>query len=114
MPQRQLRPSRFVSARAVSPRCGDVDMRLWRQVRLSERNVVELITKVKQAGLLGDDLLHTIDGREYITPEHLKAEVCAAVDGACGRMPVVCSRWPPLGPRPAAALDSKCDHSFQQ
>eukprot|EP00208_Stichococcus_sp_RCC1054_P002944 CAMPEP_0206143160 /NCGR_PEP_ID=MMETSP1473-20131121/19532_1 /ASSEMBLY_ACC=CAM_ASM_001109 /TAXON_ID=1461547 /ORGANISM="Stichococcus sp, Strain RCC1054" /LENGTH=146 /DNA_ID=CAMNT_0053538447 /DNA_START=291 /DNA_END=727 /DNA_ORIENTATION=- len=59
------------------------------KVRLSERNVVELITKLKAAGLLGDDLLHTINGREYLTPEHLKTEVAAAVEGAGGRIPIV-------------------------
>jgi hypothetical protein len=32
--------------------------------RLSDRNVVELIVKLKQLGLFGDELLHTINGKE--------------------------------------------------
>lgn len=33
-------------------------------VRLSERNVVELISKLKQLGLFGEELMHTINGKE--------------------------------------------------
>lgn len=36
-------------------------------VRLSERNVVELVTKLKELQLLDSDLLHTITGKEFIT-----------------------------------------------
>ena len=43
--------------------------------RLSERNVVDLVNKLKQLGLLGDDLLHTINGKEYITIDQLRTEV---------------------------------------
>lgn len=44
-------------------------------VRLSERNVVELVTKLQELGLLDSDLLHTVSGREYLTQDHLKAEM---------------------------------------
>ena len=37
------------------------------KARLSDRNVVELVAKLKQLGLLGDDLLHSLNGKEYIT-----------------------------------------------
>jgi E3 UFM1-protein ligase 1 len=59
------------------------------QVRLSERNVVELIGKLQGAGLLGPDLLHTLNGREYLTQDQLRTEVQAAVESAGGRVPVV-------------------------
>lgn len=62
------------------------------QVRLSERNVVELVTKLQAAQLLGPDLLHSINGREYLTVEHLRAEVLSAVESSGGRIPVVRSR----------------------
>ena len=59
------------------------------QVCLSERNVVELVNKLKQLGLLGDDLLYTTNGKEYITRERVVAEVRAAVRAAAGRIPLV-------------------------
>lgn len=61
------------------------------QIRLNERNVVELINKLNQLGFLGDGLLHTVNGREYITPEHLRKELLQAVDQAGGRMSLVSS-----------------------
>lgn len=49
-------------------------------VRLSERNVIELVNKLKQLGIIGEDvLLHTINGKEYITQERLKAEIARAL-----------------------------------
>lgn len=36
-------------------------------VRLSERNVVELVSKLQELQLLDSDLLHSVDGKEYIT-----------------------------------------------
>ncbi|KAG6541195.1 hypothetical protein Mapa_017429 [Marchantia paleacea] len=48
-------------------------------VRLSERNVVELVTKLKELQLLDSDLLHTITGKEFITKDRLKAEVEAEI-----------------------------------
>ncbi|KAL3684082.1 hypothetical protein R1sor_002104 [Riccia sorocarpa] len=50
------------------------------KVRLSERNVVELVTKLKNLELLDSDLLHTITGKEFITKERLKAEVEAEIN----------------------------------
>ena len=58
-------------------------------MRLSERNVVELVSKLQERGLLGPDLLHTINGREYLTPERLRGEVVDAVAGAGGRIALV-------------------------
>lgn len=37
-------------------------------VRLSERNVVELVQKLQQLQIIDFDLLHTSSGKEYITP----------------------------------------------
>lgn len=48
-------------------------------VRLSERNVIELVNKLKQLGIIGDDLLHTINGKEYITQDRLKQEIKQAL-----------------------------------
>ena len=59
------------------------------QVRLNERNVVELINKLQKLGLLGDGLLHSIDGREYLTPEHLRQEILDAVMESGGRIALV-------------------------
>lgn len=54
--------------------------------------MVELVTKLQAAQLLGPDLLHSINGREYLTVEHLRAEVLSAVESSGGRIPVVRSR----------------------
>ena len=62
------------------------------QIRLNERNVVELINKLNQLGFLGDGLLHTVNGREYVTPEHLRREIVDTVEQAGGRMSLVCCR----------------------
>lgn len=37
------------------------------EVRLSERNVVELVLKLQELQLLESDLLHTVSGKDYIT-----------------------------------------------
>ena len=58
-------------------------------MKLSDRNVVELVNKLQESGLLGEDLLHTVNGREYVTAAHLKREVTDAVNGAGGRIAVV-------------------------
>lgn len=50
---------------------------------------MELINKLQAAGLLGEDLLHSINGREYVTAAYLKTEVLDAVTSAGGRVPVV-------------------------
>ncbi|XP_034939101.1 E3 UFM1-protein ligase 1 homolog isoform X1 [Chelonus insularis] len=41
--------------------------------RLSERNCVEIITKLIEANLL--NVIFTIDGKEYVTPQHLEKEI---------------------------------------
>jgi hypothetical protein len=55
-------------------------------VRLSDRNVVELVMKLKQLGIFGDELLHTINGKEYITTDRLKADIQTALRQAGGRL----------------------------
>ncbi|KAA6426767.1 MAG: hypothetical protein FRX49_03092 [Trebouxia sp. A1-2] len=57
--------------------------------KLSDRNVVELVNKLQECGLLGEDLLHSVNGREYVTAAHLKVEVTDAVNEAGGRIAVV-------------------------
>jgi hypothetical protein len=57
--------------------------------KLSERNVVELISKLKQLGILGEELLHTINGKEYITTDRLRADIKAALAQAGGRVELV-------------------------
>ena len=37
-------------------------------IRLSERNVVELVQKLHELRIIDFDLLHTVSGKEYITP----------------------------------------------
>ncbi|GJN31364.1 hypothetical protein PR202_gb19753 [Eleusine coracana subsp. coracana] len=44
-------------------------------VRLSERNVVELVQKLQERGIIDFELLHTVSGKEYITSDHLKHEI---------------------------------------
>nr|AAT08738.1 unknown [Hyacinthus orientalis] len=44
-------------------------------VRLSERNVVELVQKLQELRLIDFDLLHTVTGKEYITPDQLRHEI---------------------------------------
>ena len=51
--------------------------------------MVELVNKLQELGLLGSDLLHSINGREYITPDCLCQEVKQAVSQAGGRVAVV-------------------------
>lgn len=49
------------------------------KVRLSDRNVIELVNRLKALGLLGEDLLYTINGKEYITTARLKDEIRSAL-----------------------------------
>ena len=51
--------------------------------------MVELVTKLQDLGLLGDDLLHSVNGREYLTRDRLVAEVGDAVASAGGRAALV-------------------------
>jgi hypothetical protein len=54
------------------------------KVRLSDRNVIELVNRLKALGLLGEDLLYTINGKEYITTARLKEEIGAALRQVSG------------------------------
>ncbi|KAG6607225.1 E3 UFM1-protein ligase 1-like protein, partial [Cucurbita argyrosperma subsp. sororia] len=49
-------------------------------IRLSERNVVELVQKLQELRILDFELLHTVTGKEYITPEHLRHEILAEIE----------------------------------
>eukprot|EP01135_Chromosphaera_perkinsii_P004931 Nk52_evm36s304 gene=Nk52_evmTU36s304 len=42
-------------------------------LKLSDRNCIELITKLKELGLIR--LFHTIDGKEFVTPGQVKREI---------------------------------------
>ncbi|KAK8956841.1 hypothetical protein KSP39_PZI001253 [Platanthera zijinensis] len=57
-------------------------------VRLSERNVVELVRKLQDLRLIDFDLLHTISGKEYITTEQLHFEMVAEIERS-GRVSLV-------------------------
>ncbi|KAJ7947727.1 E3 UFM1-protein ligase 1-like [Quillaja saponaria] len=48
-------------------------------IRLSERNVVELIQKLQELHILDFELLHTVSGKEYITPEQLRNEMIGEI-----------------------------------
>lgn len=48
-------------------------------IRLSERNVVELVQKLQELRIIDFDLLHTVSGKEYITPEQLRSEILAEI-----------------------------------
>ncbi|KAI3450468.1 hypothetical protein Pfo_007133 [Paulownia fortunei] len=49
-------------------------------IRLSERNVVELVQKLQQLQIIDFDLLHTTSGKEYITPEQLRSEIVSDIN----------------------------------
>ncbi|KAK9280318.1 hypothetical protein L1049_014006 [Liquidambar formosana] len=48
-------------------------------IRLSERNVVELVQKLQELQIIDFDLLHTVSGKEYITPDQLRNEMVAEI-----------------------------------
>ncbi|VFQ76718.1 unnamed protein product [Cuscuta campestris] len=48
-------------------------------VRLSERNVVELVQKLQHLQILEFDLLYTVSGKEFVTPEHLRNEIVGKI-----------------------------------
>ncbi|KAK3028723.1 hypothetical protein RJ639_038614 [Escallonia herrerae] len=48
-------------------------------IRLSERNVVELVQKLQHLQIIDFDLLHTVSGKEYITPGQLRLEIEAEI-----------------------------------
>lgn len=41
--------------------------------RLSERNCIELVTRLIQMGQI--EVVYTLDGKEYVTPQHLQKEI---------------------------------------
>ncbi len=58
--------------------------------KLSDRNVVELINKLRQLGILLDgEVLHTLNGKEYLTVERLRDEIQEALHQAGGRLSLV-------------------------
>ncbi|KAL3152351.1 hypothetical protein ABBQ32_001414 [Trebouxia sp. C0010 RCD-2024] len=77
-------------------------------IKLSDRNVVELVNKLQECGLLGGDLLHTVNGREYVTADHLKTEVIDTVSSTGGRIAVVNL------PAQLAVDLLHCEHAAQQ
>ncbi|KAL9266419.1 E3 UFM1-protein ligase 1-like protein [Drosera capensis] len=48
-------------------------------IPLSERNVVESVQKLHELHIINYDLLHTVTGKEYITPEQLRLEIAAEI-----------------------------------
>ncbi|BAT90668.1 hypothetical protein LR48_Vigan08g159000 [Vigna angularis] len=48
-------------------------------IRLSERNVVELVQKLQQLQIIDFELLHTVSGKEYITLDQLRNDMVAEV-----------------------------------
>ncbi|XP_023638221.1 E3 UFM1-protein ligase 1 homolog [Capsella rubella] len=57
-------------------------------VRLSDRNVVELVQKLQELGVIDFDLLHTVTGKEYITQEQLRNEIIREIS-KLGRVSVI-------------------------
>lgn len=51
--------------------------------------VVDLVEKLKSLGLFGADLLHTTNGREYITKERVKQEIETTLDRCGGRVALI-------------------------
>ncbi|KAK7404632.1 hypothetical protein VNO78_05587 [Psophocarpus tetragonolobus] len=49
-------------------------------IRLSERNVVELVQKLQHLQIIDFELLHTVSGKEYITLDQLRNEMVAEVN----------------------------------
>uniref|UniRef100_A0A803PWE6 Uncharacterized protein n=1 Tax=Cannabis sativa TaxID=3483 RepID=A0A803PWE6_CANSA len=49
-------------------------------IRLSDRNVVELVQKLQELRIIDFDLLHTVSGKEYITPDQLRHEIVVEID----------------------------------
>jgi len=57
-------------------------------IRLSERNIVELVNKLKSLDLLDASLLYTLNGKEYVTEARLDGEIKDEVQRKGGRVPV--------------------------
>ena len=78
----------------------------WLQARLSERVVVELINKLQELGFLEDKLLHSVHGRDYITPAQLCKEIQEQVQSSGGRLALVSLKPANLGSSSHAAMQS--------
>ena len=50
---------------------------------------MELVNKLKELGLLGNELLHTSNGLEYITRNQLRKEIESALSRGGGRLALV-------------------------
>ncbi|KAF8397566.1 hypothetical protein HHK36_016486 [Tetracentron sinense] len=57
-------------------------------IRLSDRNVVELVQKLQELQIIDFELLHTVSGKEYITPEQLRLEMVTEIKKS-GRVSVI-------------------------
>ena len=49
-------------------------------IRLSERNVVELVQKLQELRIIDYDLHHTVSGKEYITPVRLSLSLSLSLN----------------------------------
>ena len=54
---------------------------------MSERNCIEILMKLKSMKLL--DILHSCDGKEYLTPDHLVVEIHEEIEAHGGSNCVV-------------------------
>ena len=55
--------------------------------KLNERNIVDIVQKLIQSGKLS--LIHTQDGKEYVTPDKLSTEIESVVADNTGRMSLI-------------------------
>ena len=56
--------------------------------KLSERNCVEVVSKLVEMGLL--EVIYTLDGKEYIVPQHLEREIRDELAAHRGKEKFVC------------------------
>ncbi|XP_059660679.1 E3 UFM1-protein ligase 1 homolog [Cornus florida] len=49
-------------------------------IRLSERNVIELVQKLHELQIIDFDLLHTVTGKEYITLDQLRLDILSEIN----------------------------------
>ncbi|XP_052242437.1 E3 UFM1-protein ligase 1 homolog [Dreissena polymorpha] len=61
------------SKRHPTGKVNTADRRFCLSTRLSERNVIEIVAGLIERGLL--EVIYTVDGKEYITPQELKKEI---------------------------------------
>ena len=52
-------------------------------LRLSERNCIELVTSLNDIGLI--QILYTLDGKEYVTPQCLEKEIRNEISARQGK-----------------------------